>query len=439
MTLLGLFAHSFGRIYNLPVPFWLYVYGAAAALALSFVVVAYFVSAPVTPHAASSHAISFAAPRWLALCARALSVCALGLCIATGLFGTSNPFANFNMTCFWIVFVLGCTYLCALFGDVYAPINPWRILSRGDGVVLYPERLGYWPALALYVAFIWIELFGGVRPFSLSVALFAYTALNAVGVGVIGARDWFRYCEFFSVFFRLIGRVALLNRSDFQIERMSLVVFALFMLSSTAFDGLRDTVPWVNLFSMHLAPALTPLLGTMTQSYPAMHAFYVGWQTFALVVSPFVYLGVYAIFIAAAKSAARSDRSLRELMLRFAFTLLPIALAYNVTHYYTLLMTQGVKIVPLVSDPFGRGWNLFGTADWLRAPIIPNAGIVWHVQVALIVLGHIASVYLAHVEALRLFGDRRRATLSQLPMLGLMILFTTIGLWILAQPIQGGI
>lgn len=458
MTLLGLFAHSFGRIYNLPVPFWLYVYGAATALALSFVVVAYFVSAPATEHDGSSRTISFAIPRWLALLVRAMSVAALGLCIATGLFGTGNPFANFNMTFFWIVFALGCTYLCALIGDVYAPINPWRLLSRGDGVVRYPQRLGYWPALALYVVFIWIELFASVRPFSLAVALLSYTALNVAGVWLIGKRDWFGYCEFFSVFFRLIARMAPLTpapspvgRGELRLrapfvgvleepaERRSLVVFALFMLSSTAFDGLRDTVPWVNLFSMHLVPALKPLLGTMTQSYPAMHALYVGWQTLALLLSPFLYLGVYAIFIAAMKTVARSDRSLRELMLRFALTLLPIALAYNVTHYYTLLITQGVKIVPLLSDPLGRGWNLFGTAGLLRTPIIPNAAIVWHVQVALIVLGHIASVYLAHVEALRLFGDRQRAALSQLPMLALMILFTTIGLWILAQPIQGGI
>src|SRR5687768_7437900 len=39
-------AHSFGQLYNLPVPVWMYLYGATAALAASFVVVAWFVSAP---------------------------------------------------------------------------------------------------------------------------------------------------------------------------------------------------------------------------------------------------------------------------------------------------------------------------------------------------------------------------------------------------------
>ena len=118
--------------------------------------------------------------------------------------------------------------------------------------------------------------------------------------------------------------------------------------------------------------------------------------------------------------------------------MLPIALVYNITHYYTLILTQGVKILSLLSDPFGWGWNLFGSAGQFRAPFLPDMGWVWHTQVGLIVLGHIISVYIAHREALRVFDTPRKAALSQLPMLILMMLFTTFGLWILAQPIQSG-
>lgn len=99
---------------------------------------------------------------------------------------------------------------------------------------------------------------------------------------------------------------------------------------------------------------------------------------------------------------------MRELALRFASTLLPISLAYNVTHYYTLIQTQGVKIVSLASDPFRHGWNLFGTARWLQRTIIPDPITVWHAQVVPIVVCHVASVYLAHRVALRLFASRRR-------------------------------
>jgi hypothetical protein len=130
-----------------------------------------------------------------------------------------------------------------------------------------------------------------------------------------------------------------------------------------------------------------------------------------------------------------SARSIRDLALDFGYTLLPIAHVYNVTHYATLILTQGLKIVSLASDPFGFGWNLFGTAHSLRAPILPGMSFVWHSQVALIVLGHVAAVYCAHLVALRIFPTRRAAALSQLPMLLLMVAFTVAGLWILAQPL----
>ena len=108
------------------------------------------------------------------------------------------------------------------------------------------------------------------------------------------------------------------------------------------------------------------------------------------------------------------------------------------THYYTLLITEGPNLIKIVSDPFGNGWNLFGTRDIDLPPIIPDASFVWHSQVFLILGGHIVSVYLSHLEALKLFRDNRRAALSQLPMLLLMVIFTTLGLWILSLPIASG-
>jgi hypothetical protein len=457
-------AHSFGRIYNLPVPIWLYLYGAAAALAASFLVIGWFVGAGQVPQGGARR--HFAAGGWTpALTAlRILSLLLLLLCIATGLWGTRNPYGNFNMTFFWVVFVLGFAYLSALVGDLYPQVNPLQAL--GDGVtrlwrgfsagrLRYPAALGHWPALALYMAFIWIELFGGTTPRGLALLLIGYSLLNLFMVWLIGARDWFRYGEFFAVFFHLVSRMAPLRYDaehgrielrwpfagllEERAQSLSLLLFILFMLSSTAFDGLRETVPWVKLFWIEVYGLIKPLLSDdPREGYKVLGPIYLGWQTFWLLASPFIYLGIYLVFVWLAKVMALSPLPLRELALRFGYSLLPIALVYNVTHYFTLVMTQGVKVLPLLSDPFGLGWDLFGTARWFRAPIIPDAGWVWHTQVALIVLGHIVSVYLAHIEALRVFPGRRAALLSQLPMLGLMMVFTTAGLWILAQPIQGG-
>lgn len=461
-------AHSFGQVYNLPVPFSLYAWGAAAVLALSFVVAAGFAAAPAALH---EHARSERAwtpvPGPLLSALKILSASGLLLCILTGFFGTSNPYRNFNMTFFWVVFVLGFTYLSALIGDVYALVNPWKLAAQaltrrhagyGRGWFRYPARLASWPALAFYMAFIGIELFAYVKPLSLASILLAYSVVNFLGVGLFGCGAWFERCEFFGVFFRLIARLAPLEwraseqggagvrrRAPFAAVlepaagSTSVLVFVLFMLSSTGFDGLRETVPWVNLFWRDFYHALAPWVGSNPiQAYPLLRPLYFVYEIAALLLSPFLYLAMYALFITLAKILARSERPIRELALRFAFTLLPIALVYNLSHYLTLLLNQGTQIVSLASDPFGRGWNLFGTANWLRAPIIAEAGLVWHLQVGLIVAGHVLSVWLAHRQALRIFPTRRQATLSQLPMLALMVVFTTAGLWILAQPIQHG-
>jgi hypothetical protein len=286
------------------------------------------------------------------------------------------------------------------------------------------------------------------------VILAAYTAITLTGIWLFGREGWLRYGEFFAVFMRLLAKMApfdykpgqsLRLRKPFSgllekpAEHYSLVVFVLFMLSSTAFDGLSMTVPWMKLFWADPFNIIKPWVGTdPIYAYVRLRSVYIAWQTLCLLLSPFVYLAIYLLFVGAAKLITRSRLSLRELGLRFAFSLLPIVLVYNITHYYTLILTQGVKIVSLFSDPFGWGWNLFGTLYKFRAPFLPDMGWVWHTQVALILFGHIVSVYLAHVEALRIFPDRRLAVRSQFPMLILMVLFTGFGLWILAQPIQTG-
>lgn len=464
-------AHSFGKLYNLPVPFWMYVYGAAAALLLSFLVVGFFVSSHAEGRQAQTHEL----PRILALLRRLrllpalkfLSVFSLLLCVLTGFFGNADPYRNFSMTFFWVIFVLGFSYLCAFTGDLYAVINPWQVITDSLGRISrrytqgrwkYPAALAYWPALALYMGFIWIELFMFNRPVTVAKMLSAYTALNLAGVWAFGSTAWFRYCEFFSVFLRLIARMAPLDfrpasegqratlklRAPFiglvqtRSESFSLLLFVLFMLSSTAFDGLHATVIWFKMFWADTYNVLTPLLGNKPiYFYAKLLPWYMALQTFCLLISPFLYLAVYVLFVAMAKWITRSHYSVRELSLRFAFSLLPIALVYNITHYFTLILTQGVKIISLLSDPFGFGWNLLGTADLYRAPILPSMGLVWHTQVGLIIFGHIVSVYLAHLEALQIFPTRIKAALSQLPMLVLMVLFTTIGLWVLAQPLNG--
>lgn len=467
-------AHVFGQPYTLPVPFSMYAYGAMAALLLSFIVVGLFAAAPALGRVAAVRAVSIesadAAPRRMTV-GSACSVFLLVLCIVSGLIGTQNAFANFNMTFFWIGFVLGLPYAVALLGDFYAPVNPWKTLASWlesasgmafSGRLRYPAWLGYTPALLLYMSFIWLELFGQLGPRGLSVALLGYTLINLIGAYVFGRDLWFRQGEFFGVLLHLIGKISPWSRpagagqapstdqgrrwrlpfsalADEPASHLTLVLFILFMLSSTAFDGLHSTLPWVNVFwkSIYpdIAPWFTPAPG---QQYLLSTQLYYLWQWGSLLLSPLIYLLFFAGFMWAVKVFSRSRLSTRELVLRFAMSLLPIAFVYHVTHYYTLLLSQGGQLFKLVSDPFGYGWNLFGTAKLMIQPMMLDVELIWHTQVALILLGHIVGVYLAHVEALRSFSTPRRAALSQLPMLALMMVFTNFGLWILSMPLAGG-
>jgi hypothetical protein len=458
-------AHSFGTIYNLPIPFWMYAFAASATLALSFLMVGFFITGQSAERNLRSVEIPDAVPRagWSIL--RCLSVFLLLLTMLTGLVGTQRPFNNFSLTFFWIGFVLGFAYLTALIGDVYTFINPWRVLCDTierlhplafRGRIRYPAWLAYYPALVLYMGFIWLELFGHTTPRTLGLTLLGYSMLNFAAAAVFGAEAWFRYGEFFGVFFRLLGKISPIAYAPRRVpgattmvrlrqpfvglieesaDHPSILLFVLFMLASTAFDGVHETLPWVQVFWKYIYPALA---WAIARPYVFFVGLYYDWQWLMLWLSPFLYLAIYLFFIGAAKFVASSDRPLRELALQFAYSLIPIAFVYNITHYFTLFFTDAPRLLQLVSDPFGVGWDLFGTATVADQPITLLASTVWHTQVGLIVFGHLVSVYLAHAQALRIFPGSRKALWSQFPMLILMVAFTTIGLWILSLPIGAG-
>ena len=161
-------------------------------------------------------------------------------------------------------------------------------------------------------------------------------------------------------------------------------------------------------------------------------------DTLGLLMAPTLLLVLYLIFCLAMRSLAGERVPISEVAGAFVFSLVPIALAYNIAHFLSLLLINGQLIIPLASDPFGAGWNVFGTAGYEPNTTIVGAKFVWFLSVAVIVAGHIASVYAAHVIALRRLGDSHAALRSQYPMLALMVGYTAISLWILAQPIVEG-
>ena len=455
--------------YVLPIPFWVYVYSCIAMLVVSFAAAGYFFATPAVATAPVSLSIgtgakgfSGAVGRLTILVLRGGAIGLLFLSIAAGLIGTKDPLANINMTLFWVVFLLGFAYLTAIIGDVFAIIDPWKTiidicercgLNLSKARLRYPTSLGYLPALCWYVVLIWIELFTEQRPFVLSIALLGYSLTVLVGAWLFGRAMWLRYGEFFGLFFRLIGAMAPVAyvrtpdqaewqwrlRPPFsaiiheQMGHLSLLLFVLFMLSSTTYDGLHDTLFWLDIFWKHLLQLIEQLWSTDDLKERARliikwHAVY---QQSGLILLLALYVGIYLSAVAISRKVAATKITVHELALRFGYSLIPIAFVYNVTHYFTFLITQ-IRVLPwLVADPLGLGWNLLRLGPVPQWALL-DMGFIWHSQVALILMGHLVSICVAHKISLMVFSSRRQALLSQVPMLVLMIVYTSIGLWILS-------
>jgi hypothetical protein len=459
-------AHGFGQRYDLPIPLSFYLFGAASAVALSFVVFGLFVRHPPGARGHPRRDL-LAAPfgRLIAhpavvLALKLLAVCLFAVTVLAGFTGDQNPYRNIAPTLVWIVWWVGFAYVSAFAGDLWAVINPWRTIYDGGAWLYrratgradpswrlpYPEALGAWPACALLLTFSWIELVypDPAVPAHIAWLAVAYSVVAWAGMLAFGRDPWLRHGEVFAVFFGTLARFApaeirvrtglderqLLLRPfgsgllDSKAVSTSMMAFVLLMLATVLYDGLIGTPEWSKFES-----AVRAFLHTLGEGGSIVV------KTIGLVAFWLVFLGAYLAVAAIMSALAMSRRSPLELARGFALTLVPIAVGYHVAHYLVFLLVQGQYVVPLVSDPFGYGWDLFGTAGYRVDIAIVGARFAWYAAVAAIVLGHVAAVYLAHVKAMRLIESRSAALRSQVPLTALMMVYTFIGLSITAEPI----
>ncbi|HEX4842921.1 MAG TPA: hypothetical protein VFV57_04565 [Limnobacter sp.] len=464
LALLGLapglaLAHAFGEPVQLPMPYDLYILGCVLALLLSFALLALTGRRNTGQHAVGELGLPLSSSAWARVqrgCALLLLL-ALLFCIATGLLGNRDSQRNINMTFFWIWFALGGAYLSMFVGHWYKAQNPWSAVLQKRAVLKYPAWLGHWPALLQYMGLVAVELFVHTNPKSLAVLIAAWLLFNGAGVYLFGMPRWLQRGEPFAVLFRLFaacsplriqrskqGRLSLRFTLPFaslhqaRIVHLAHILFVFFLLASTAFDGLRETKVYFNVFWQDPMGWLTLWYGKHPmQIYPTVRPLFVAWEAVLLVILPLLYLGLFALFLLLGRWVSGGRQSLWTLVVVHTPSLVPIAVVYHLTHYYTLLFSQGLKLRGMVSDPFGWGWNIFGNAITGRLPWLPDMANIWTSQVVLILLGHVAAVWLAHRHALRLERSPMHAILNQLPMLLLMVIFTSVGLWVLAQPLQG--
>jgi hypothetical protein len=466
-------AHGFGQRYDLPVPLWLYLTGAAATVAVSFAIMALFVQAtpgqrgfPTFDLLSTRLGRALAARPVLFAC-RLLGVALYLLVVFAGLYGAQSPLKNIAPVMVWAIWWVGLAYVCALAGNLWALINPLDTLFRWAEAVhrrlrsgrqlsvglRYPERLGVWPAVALFLAFVWMELVWeeGDVPASLAAAILGYSGLTWLGMFLFGRRKWLSRGEAFAIVFGLFARfgpteVRVVNgRREWNLRpysvglltsepaHPSLIVLVVLMLAAVSFDGFIETPAWAAFVDALNTPAeASELAATPPQRNRGALAL-----TLGLVAAPALFLAVYLCFciLIARFSGSETRIAAERIPGLFVLTLVPIAIAYHLAHYLSFLAMAAQYLVPLASDPFGWRWDLFGGTNYFITPGVVGARVIWYVSVAAIVAGHIAAVYLAHVQALREFRERQAALRSQYPMLVLMIGYTMTSLWIIAQPI----
>jgi hypothetical protein len=454
-------AHGFGQRYDLPLPLSLYLFGAAAAVVFSFVVVGLFVRS-TPPARAYSRVDLFDYPlgKLVAALGVPLKLTALGLFAAmlvAGFFGDQNPYRNIAPTLVWIIAWVGLAYVSAFVGNIWPLVNPWRTAFDvaqtayrricGRNLALdkpYPRALGVWPAVFLLLAFSWTELVYPTPAVPSHIAGFAlgYSVLTWAGMFLFGSETWLRHGELFTVVFGTFARFAPTDictaqpKSQFLLRRfgagltgreqisLSMMALVLLLLSSVLYDGLIATPEWSVAES-----AIVASLSNVAELGPVVV------RTIGLAGFWLLFLSAYWMVSIIMSAVTAWHFSPRQIAQSFAFTLIPIALGYHLAHYLEFFLVQGQYIVPLLSDPFGYGWNLFGTASYRPNIAIVGARFAWYTAIAAVLLGHIAAVYLAHVQAIQTFAARKLALASQIPLTMLMVVYTFVSLSILAEPI----
>lgn len=442
MTIL---AHGVGVRADLPLPLWLFVDAAGAALIVSFVLLGLLWREPKLA-AAERRGIGLTLARPVRVAAsvvlRLVGLAAFVLVTAAGLFGSDSSAANPAPRWFYVVFWVGVPFASFLFGDVWRALNPYdtlaaigqRLRGRAWSGTPAPSPDEHeapwwctpWFGLVGLGGFLWLELAYHEPDSPRVVAGFmvAYSLVVLAATARFG-RAWLQSGEGFTVLFGLIasmspitweaGRVRL--RAPFAglatvRVRPGLLALILVVLGGTTFDGFgrtrffKDVVAGADGWAL----ALRNTVGLV-------------WLVFAVTLA-------WTLASRVSARLAGRDPSATSEVERYTSALVPIVLAYAVAHYFSLFWFEVQTAIMQISDPFARGADWLGTNDWQvdYGALSPDA--IAYVQAAAIVIGHVAGVIAAHDRAVARY-PHRLAVRGQYPLLAVMVAFTVGGLLLL--------
>jgi hypothetical protein len=448
------FAHAGSRGHVLLLPTQLYIVGGAAVVALTFALMIFVVRQPLSGQYQISHNAEneVESNYWLSL----LSLLTLLLLVWIGFTGNRDPIQNLLPLTVWVFWWIGFTMLTALFGNLWAVISPWPILQKLVSLFtgaktgkkrsfVEAERWAYWPAVILFFGFAWLELVhpSPMDPETLAGFISLYALLTTLGMVVFGGEFWLKNGEPFSVFFRMVGWLApfYLKSSPAQKNLLSIgirwpcagllrserlptggVAFVLLVLATVSFDGLSKTFWWLSLVEKN--PLEFP--GRTEMMLP---------NTLGLCIT---FLVFFSAFYAVQRLASWLNPEAKQTS-SFIYSMIPIAFGYHFAHYLPTFIVDIQYALIALADPFGIGWNLFGTADWVvSSSYLANydsAVLIWYLQISGIVLAHVGAVIVFHLLQLHENRTLVKTLQGQFPATVLMIAYTVFGIWLLSTPV----
>jgi hypothetical protein len=432
-------AHGFEERYDLPVPLSYVITGACLVVAFTFLVAAVFMKAEALPEPAASDQSTAKPSSPVRIFVRIISWLFAVLIVVSATIGTTDPLMNLAPTFVWIIWWVGLGFAVVVFGNFWPSLDPWgttfdafdataKRLGFTNGIARnchWPKWLGAWPAVFLLLAWSWTEVVYPIasNPRKLGVMILGWTAISFLGMLCFGKTQWQKHFDVFALYFASLGRVSLRRVDTSPLLAAGRVAFVIAMLSTVLFDGLRGGGAWAVFenYLKKLAPSMMDVNG-----------YFVG--TIGLVLVWLSFLVLYVVVCAVCSRLLGTSKHAHSFSKQLAFTLIPIAAAYNVAHNFSNLVIQGQTFLQLLSDPLGRQWDLFGTAK-----LYPNIGIIdakvtWFVAVFAIVIGHVISIWLSHRVALRYGQPAVRTSLATLPLTLLMIFYTAVSLLVIAEP-----
>ncbi|WP_276247870.1 MULTISPECIES: hypothetical protein [unclassified Haladaptatus] len=414
---------------ELAIPTWLFLMTGGGVIGASFLLASFVTNRGFIDAVHEWHRL-LSVPREtvFALVLKLVGVVGLGAVLYFGLFGPQFPLSNLAILTVWVGWWAGYTISVYLLGNTWEAVNPWRTLAEALPALdaPYPESLGAWPSVAGLLALVWLEV---VSPLAdqadlLATVVLAYTVVTLTGAVVYGPETWFSTVDPVSRVFRYYGRVAPFKRTkdglSFRLPGAALsetrfvtgpdeIAFVIAILWVTTYDGLVTTPAWVD-FATWLVGLGVPAVIL----YPA-----------AILAGFALFLGAYRLATTKSIEYAETYLPPRTLANRFAPSLLAIAAGYHLAHFLGYFLSLSPALVTVAASPFSPPPDV---------PVLPLPSWFGGVNLTFVLLGHLGAIWVAHATAYDLFPSRLQAVRSQYPYIAVMMFYTMVSLWIVAEP-----